>query len=53
MSLRYKLYQVTAELTLVQTSRFEKVSVSLTDNNMYFIHIESDLEVTVNIAKQI
>lgn len=45
--------QLTAELVLLQSIRFEKVSVSLTDNNMYFIHIESDVEVTVNIAKQI
>jgi hypothetical protein len=45
--------QLTAELVLLQTIRFEKVSVSLTENGMYFIHIESDVEVTLSVVKQI
>lgn len=45
--------QLTAELVLLQTIRFEKVSISLTENSMYFIHIESDVEVTLSVVKQI
>jgi len=45
--------QLTTELVLTQTIRIEKVSVSLTNNNMYYIHIESDVEVTVDVVKQI
>lgn len=42
-----------SELILTQTIRLNGVAVSLTSDAMYHIHIESDIEVTVTIAKQI
>ena len=44
--------QQTAEIIQLQTIHFDDFSVSLTNTNMYYVHVNCDVEITLDNAKQ-